>query len=601
MNSGGTAQPFLFLWRLLFVWLVLIGCKCEADQELLSLPARSADAPGGREFAKSLEGLDLRSRDAKIADAILSGNVPDFLRRLVRVTITNNSATPHIGTFYVTPDYLAVGSDSDYFLVSITPETAQRIAAALNCSLPTPLMVNAIYRSAKVKLEPRPIPPGPTMTTVPVFLFHNDLIRTQRFDLIQSAPLGSLVVGHKKDVVIVSKLATTPGKVAIYGWHKTNGEPIQPLYLGHASTWVDYSQGVRLVLQKMAVDGKPNNLAEVLQSPELSPLLSDDGPITDPGYPTNQVHIGVVPLSEFAPTGSFNERTATFMLDPEVRVHINVPIGNAFNATNFILVFFALPNGNTIEQTIGKKTRPQDDWHYNIQHIGAQVRFLRHALPDKSIVVTYLESGSKSWPAWRKKHGDTQIPEILRSVQNIFQPPPSEIVLASHSGGGSLIFGYLNVVQEIPRQIGRLIFIDSNYAYDRSLGHCEKLVEWLTNSPSHCLNIFAYNDVVALLDGKPFVSAAGGTWGKSHEMQKDLARVFSFNFEETAEFENYSALERRVQFLLRKNPDRKILHTVQVELNGFIHGMLTTTPLENQGYAYFGPRAYEQWISDSPK
>ncbi len=35
---------------------------------------------------------------------------------------------------------------------------------------------------------------------------------------------------------------------------------------------------------------------------------------------------------------------------------------------------------------------------------------------------------------------------------------------------------------------------------------------------------------------------------------------------------------------------------VQMNRNGFIHAMLTGTPLENHGYEYFGERAYERWI-----
>ena len=49
--------------------------------------------------------------------------------------------------------------------------------------------------------------------------------------------------------------------------------------------------------------------------------------------------------------------------------------------------------------------------------------------------------------------------------------------------------------------------------------------------------------------------------------------------------------------MLNENPDKAILHTKQVEFNGFIHAMLTGTALENRGYTYFGPRAYEQWIA----
>jgi len=59
-----------------------------------------------------------------------------------------------------------------------------------------------------------------------------------------------------------------------------------------------------------------------------------------------------------------------------------------------------------------------------------------------------------------------------------------------------------------------------------------------------------------------------------------------------------SALNGRVQFFLKENPDHKVLHTAQVELNGFIHAMLTGTPRENHGYDYLGPRAYGQWIQE---
>src|SRR5262245_17312889 len=37
-----------------------------------------------------------------------------------------------------------------------------------------------------------------------------------------------------------------------------------------------------------------------------------------------------------------------------------------------LLIFYGLPSGNTIEQTIGCAEQPGLDWHYYIQHIGAQ-------------------------------------------------------------------------------------------------------------------------------------------------------------------------------------------------------------------------------------
>ena len=108
--------------------------------------------------------------------------------------------------------------------------------------------------------------------------------------------------------------------------------------------------------------------------------------------------------------------------------------------------------------------------------------------------------------------------------------------------------------------------------------------------------MLAYNDAVALLDGKPFVSAAGGTWGKSHAMQRDLAEHFKFTTRTNADFKRFTALDGRVQFILKENPERKIFHTVQVERNGFIHSMVSGTTNENKAYEYFGPRAYSKYI-----
>jgi hypothetical protein len=46
-----------------------------------------------------------------------------------------------------------------------------------------------------------------------------------------------------------------------------------------------------------------------------------------------------------------------------------------------------------------------------------------------------------------------------------------------------------------------------------------------------------------------------------------------------------------------ENPERKILHTVQVERNGFIHAMLSGTAAEGKGYDYFGERVFTNWIA----
>jgi hypothetical protein len=299
----------------------------------------------------------------------------------------------------------------------------------------------------------------------------------------------------------------------------------------------------------------------------------------------------------FRESHSFNERIASFTMEPEIRVQINAPTLQSVVPTNTVLlVFYALPNGNTTEQTIGKAIQPGDDWHYDIQHIGAQTRFLRSVLPHKTIVVVYLENNLKSWPAWRKKYGNELIPEVISSIKKLFATNNTHVVLNGHSGGGSLVFGYLNALEKIPDDVLRIAFLDSDYAYDRALNHNQKLAKWLSSGSNRYLCVLAYNDAASLLDGKPFVSAAGGTWGRSHAMQTDLAEEFTFTSHTNKNFECFSALNGRVQFILRDNPERKVFHTVQVERNGFIHSMVSGTTNENKGYEYFGERAYSRWI-----
>jgi hypothetical protein len=264
----------------------VVGARA-AGAQVLDLPPRPPDAPGGAEMAAQLRGLDLEAREARIYAEIARGNVPDWLRELVPVETSRevDGRTFRV-SFRVTPDYLAVGSASDFLRVPLTPGTAQRIANLVGASLPTPRMVDAVWTAARVRLAPDSLPPDPTMTTVPVFLEHQRRIEARR--ALQHAPPGSLVAGHKKDVVLTPRLASDTGKVAIYGWHRPDGRPIQPLYTGHTSDWVDYSHGIRLVERRVVIDGTPWDLLDVLRDPVLARVLSDEGVIAEPRYPVGR-------------------------------------------------------------------------------------------------------------------------------------------------------------------------------------------------------------------------------------------------------------------------------------------------------------------------
>jgi len=112
-----------------------------------------------------------------------------------------------------------------------------------------------------------------------------------------------------------------------------------------------------------------------------------------------------------------------------VKVYVNAPGADALaTVKETTLIFYALPNGNTTAQTLGRATNFAGDWRYDIQHIGAQTRFLRNLLPDNAIILVCLENALQSWPAWRKKYGDKSIPEIIASVQKIVARPATETV-----------------------------------------------------------------------------------------------------------------------------------------------------------------------------
>ncbi len=244
------------------------------------IPARPKDAVGGKAFFATLEKLSRNEREEAIAREIVRGNLPEFLRTFHKLTLKAQDANgkEHSATVEVMPDYLAVGGDADFVRVPVTPMTAARIADAFGCALPTRKIVDDVYRAATVKLEPRPLTKD--RESPATFLEHHAIIERQRGD----RKPGELVAGIKKDVVISNRVAERPNRVAIYGWHKLDGSPIQTLTTVHINWYVDYSHGARLMKRSVNIDGKVRDMRHALYAADLAPLLSDEGPIVRPAY-----------------------------------------------------------------------------------------------------------------------------------------------------------------------------------------------------------------------------------------------------------------------------------------------------------------------------
>ncbi len=306
-----------------------------------------------------------------------------------------------------------------------------------------------------------------------------------------------------------------------------------------------------------------------------------------------------ITLKGFSRSPYFDEQLLKLEIFNGIKIEINAPAASIFdNNKKVMLIFYALPNMNTIAETIGRQKIPGLDWHYEIQQIGAQVRFLRNLVSDKNIVIAYLESPEESWQWWRMKHpGDDFIfKQVVDSVANIFRNFSTEIVLDGHSGGGSFVFGFINSVNKIPNNIKRLAFLDSDYDYSDSLHHGGKISRWLKAEPDHYLCSIAYDDRHVIINGKDIGTINGGTFYRSKLMENRLSEDFHFQNESDSLFIKYTALNGRIKFFLKRNPDHLMWHTLLVEKNGFIESILSGTKYENEGYQLWGWDAYSEYI-----
>jgi hypothetical protein len=242
------------------------------------LPPRAEWAITGSEFARRIGGSSGSGREQAIEEQLVAGNMPDFLRRLKPVRLSGQIHGRTVSaTIFVTPDYLAVGSDKDFLLTPMALHTAVKVAAVCDCILPTRKMVDAVFRQSDVHLAPEPMQAGPAMRTTAYYVAHDGTIKQQR--RTKGAALTALISGHKKDVVLSNRLLHNPGKIAIYGWHRQSGSPIQPLSTVHGAAYADYSHGIRLVSDTILIDGEPRSIYDVLEDPELAGLLTYEGPI----------------------------------------------------------------------------------------------------------------------------------------------------------------------------------------------------------------------------------------------------------------------------------------------------------------------------------
>ena len=141
-----------------------------------------------------------------------------------------------VGNLLVANDYFSI----EGVRIPCDALTSEAIVAHFGGRLPIPSEVDAVWKASTVRLEPHPWGPP----------YDSSMLSTDRYtkysakiDIQINGRVG-LISGHKKDVVKRTRLDT----VAIYGWHRLNGVPIQQFNdHTHEATYADYSHGVRII------------------------------------------------------------------------------------------------------------------------------------------------------------------------------------------------------------------------------------------------------------------------------------------------------------------------------------------------------------------
>ncbi|MBM3984025.1 MAG: hypothetical protein FJ304_27910, partial [Planctomycetes bacterium] len=143
------------------------------------------------------------ARDAAILGAIATGNIDPVTWIPVRIGPV---------VIEVSADYLRIGGR-----VPMSGPVAQAACDALGAVLPTPKIVEAIEAAARI--VPMPTWSGPDKLSTARLVWCEE----QTVEAMRDVPPGTLVAGHRKDVVLCRAMVGRPGRVWIFGARWAHG------------------------------------------------------------------------------------------------------------------------------------------------------------------------------------------------------------------------------------------------------------------------------------------------------------------------------------------------------------------------------------------
>jgi len=249
----------------------------------------------GREFVAQYAKRGPRAWEAAALQLAREGGLTP--RAWVDLPLTDGTNTV---VLKVMSDVLAVGPVEDSVRLPLTPQTAQSILNLTGTLLPTPWLEYQIWRAAPVKLEPRGMVPN-RFQDLEQFAEHSRIVDAQIAALPSPTDKAGKLISGQTKAVVVSNIYK-PGKVVIFGWYLPNGkdvfddgqkpnapdrQPVQPKSNVHGDFFWDYSHGIRGIGTTAIVNGKPMPTVELYQHPTLSRLVSNEGPVRVPRYPSS--------------------------------------------------------------------------------------------------------------------------------------------------------------------------------------------------------------------------------------------------------------------------------------------------------------------------
>jgi hypothetical protein len=183
---------------------------------------------------------------------------------------------------------------------------AQQVADALGTILPTPTILDLIWKQATIKFAPCNMAPDEKMHSNERMLQHSRCVDER------IAGRSGLAANVGKDWVLTNALDRESGMAANYGWFRRGQRPIQTVGTRHDKVYADYSQIVRLVNPTVKVDGRDMDIRAVGRSQELWGLVTDAGPLrvwrvdlraVDPSQIAS-ARLEPPPMPEFAPSNA---------------------------------------------------------------------------------------------------------------------------------------------------------------------------------------------------------------------------------------------------------------------------------------------------------